>query len=99
MTKPILDQFGRVVEEPLDHWEQRSGIALALQKLAAYYDESMVLKIAAFLVPKALDDRNEIVRNHVLDAAVTIVNIHGKVASALPFLDAATHVVSFFWRA
>ncbi len=78
MTKPVMDHLGRVVQDAVDHWEPRSGIALALKKLAPLFDVDTVASIADFLVPTALDDRNETVRNSVLDAAVHIVDIHGK---------------------
>jgi hypothetical protein len=78
MTKPVVDHLGRVVQEPVDHWEPRSGIAVALKKLAAHYDGEMVDTVASCLVPIALDDRHEVVRGHMRDAAVTIVNLHGK---------------------
>ncbi len=78
MTKPVMDHLGRVVQDAVDHWEPRSGVAVALKKLAPFYESSDVAAIADFLVPTALDDRNESVRNSVLDAAVHVVDTHGK---------------------
>ena len=34
MTLPVLDGLGRVVQDAIDHWEPRQGLALALQNLA-----------------------------------------------------------------
>ena len=34
MTLPVLDGLGRVIQDAIDHWEPRQGLALALQNLA-----------------------------------------------------------------
>jgi hypothetical protein len=60
MAPPVLDNLGRVVEKSIDHWEPRSGIALALSKIAAYFDVAMVETVASFLVPGGLGDRDAI---------------------------------------
>ena len=78
LTKPVKDHLGRVVQDAVDHWEPRSGVAMALKELSPFYDVPMVKRIATFLVPTALDDRNESVRAAMLDAAVAVVDRHGK---------------------
>jgi HEAT repeat protein len=101
LTKPVFDHLGREVQKPIDLWEPRSGIAMALKKLVPYYDAQMVKKITDFVVPKALDDRNEVVRQHVLDATLQMVNVHGKETAAdlLPvfekFLDQSAKSAKF----
>jgi hypothetical protein len=42
-TPPVLDGLGRIVQEAIDHWEPRQGLALALEYLAPRFtDASMV---------------------------------------------------------
>uniref|UniRef100_A0A8C1M894 GCN1 activator of EIF2AK4 n=1 Tax=Cyprinus carpio TaxID=7962 RepID=A0A8C1M894_CYPCA len=86
---PVLDTLGRVISEaPPDQWEARCGIALALNKLAEFLDESQVTPLFLFFVPDALNDRHAEVRRCMLDAALSALNTHGKVqesvASCLP---------------
>ncbi|XP_042586329.1 eIF-2-alpha kinase activator GCN1-like [Cyprinus carpio] len=84
---PVLDTLGRVISEaPPDQWEARCGIALALNKLAEFLDESQVTPLFLFFVPDALNDRHAEVRRCMLDAALSALNTHGKdsVNSLLP---------------
>uniref|UniRef100_A0A8D3CW43 GCN1 activator of EIF2AK4 n=1 Tax=Scophthalmus maximus TaxID=52904 RepID=A0A8D3CW43_SCOMX len=65
---PVLDALGRVISEaPPDQWEARCGIALALNKLSQYLDESQVQESVASclppLVPAIKEDAAGIVRN------------------------------------
>ena len=86
MTPPVLDGLGRVVESQIDHWEPRSGVALALAKIAPYFcnDDNLsdaietITRVAKFFVQQGLGDRAEQVRKHMLDAALVTVNLHGK---------------------
>ncbi|KAK2714474.1 hypothetical protein QYM36_008881, partial [Artemia franciscana] len=95
MKPPVLDQLGRVVEEAIDFWEPRSGIAVTLSKLAPLLDQDDVIRLANFFVPGGLLDRNEVVRKNMLAASVALIDIHGKdtVSDLLPvfekFLDEA----------
>ncbi|XP_018587208.2 LOW QUALITY PROTEIN: eIF-2-alpha kinase activator GCN1 [Scleropages formosus] len=87
---PVLDALGRVISEsPPDQWEARCGIALALNKLAQYLDESQVTPLFLFFVPDALNDRHAEVRRCMLDAALSGLNAHGKdnVSSLLPVFE------------
>ncbi|KAL2092754.1 hypothetical protein ACEWY4_012552 [Coilia grayii] len=87
---PVLDALGRVISEaPPDQWEARCGIALALNKLAQYLDESQVTPLFLFFVPDALNDRHLEVRRCMLDAALSALNTHGKdnVNSLLPVFE------------
>ncbi len=78
MAPPVMDHLGRVVDQPVDHWEPRSGVGIALAKIAPMFDVAMVETVASFLVPGGLGDRNEEVRRNMLDAAVVTINLHGK---------------------
>ncbi|XP_067680434.1 stalled ribosome sensor GCN1-like [Haliotis asinina] len=79
MPPPQLDQFGRLVEEqPPDMWHARSGIALALHKMAALVPQDSISDLFDFYVPNALGDRNPDVRSQMRDAALACVNTHGK---------------------
>uniref|UniRef100_A0A8C2GUE6 GCN1 activator of EIF2AK4 n=1 Tax=Cyprinus carpio TaxID=7962 RepID=A0A8C2GUE6_CYPCA len=87
---PVLDTLGRVISEaPPDQWEARCGIALALNKLAEFLDESQVTPLFLFFVPDALNDRHAEVRRCMLDAALSALNTHGKdsVNSLLPVFE------------
>ncbi|XP_028269572.1 eIF-2-alpha kinase activator GCN1 [Parambassis ranga] len=87
---PVLDALGRVISEsPPDQWEARCGIALALNKLSQYLDESQVTPLFLFFVPDALNDRHTEVRRCMLDAALSVLNTHGKdnVSSLLPVFE------------
>lgn len=86
MTPPVLDSFGRVIQKQIDHWEPRSGVALALAKIAPHYGQSgnlvkTVTRVSTFFVQQGLGDRSEHVRKNMLDAAVVTVNLHGKVSA------------------
>lgn len=65
----------------------RCGIALALNKLSQYLDESQVTPLFLFFVPDALNDRHTDVRRCMLDAALSALNTHGKVTLSSIFLD------------
>ncbi|CAL8247414.1 unnamed protein product [Merluccius merluccius] len=87
---PVLDGLGRVISEsPPDQWEARCGIALSLNKLSQYLDESQVTPLFLFFVPDALNDRHADVRRCMLDAALSALNTHGKdnVSSLLPVFE------------
>ena len=67
-TPPVLDGLGRVIQESIDHWEPRQGLALALQNLAGSLtnDPELIEKATNFLVKEGLIDRKEAVRKTML---------------------------------
>lgn len=81
MIPARVDSLGRIVEKPIDTWEPRSGVALALAQLAPLLTPTKVTELAKFYVEKGLGDRNETVRHHMLTAALAAVDLHGKVSS------------------
>ncbi|XP_021942062.1 eIF-2-alpha kinase activator GCN1, partial [Zootermopsis nevadensis] len=98
---PKLDSFGRVVEQPVDMWEPRSGVALALAQIAPLLTPKSVSHLITFFVSVGLGDRSPEVRKNMLAAALAAVDLHGKetVNSLLPvfeeFLDKAPDSGSF----
>jgi len=62
----------------LDDWQGRVGVAMALEQLSLLLSDDMVIQLVNFFVSTSLDDRNNVVREHMLKAAVAIVNLHGK---------------------
>ena len=50
VTPPVVDSLGRIVSPAVDHWEPRSGIAVALTKISTFFDRTMVKKVATFFV-------------------------------------------------
>ncbi|XP_046688091.1 eIF-2-alpha kinase activator GCN1-like [Homalodisca vitripennis] len=96
-----LDSLGRVIEQPIDTWEPRSGVALALAQLAPLLSPPLVSELATFFVSTGLGDKSGEVRKNMLAAALAAVDLHGKetVNSLLPvfedFLDRAPDSGSF----
>lgn len=87
MTPAVRDKYDRVVVEAVDLWEGRAGVAMALQQLAPLLTTETVVTLANFFVPDALGDRNAEVRNKMLEAAMSVVNSHGKVSCSYFFSD------------
>lgn len=89
MTPAKRDQYDRIVEDAIDHWEGRSGVGLALGQLAPIVEEKQVVQLINFFVPEALGDRNKEVSENMLDAATALINCHGKdtVNSLLPIFE------------
>ncbi|XP_051176736.1 eIF-2-alpha kinase activator GCN1 [Leptopilina boulardi] len=101
MIPPKLNDFGRVVEQPIDTWGPRRGVALALAQLAPLLTPETIHRLVQFFVSTGLGDRNPSVRNEMLTAAVAAVDLHGKanITSLLPvfedFMDKAPKIGSF----
>ncbi|XP_071447058.1 stalled ribosome sensor GCN1 [Hetaerina americana] len=101
MVPPKLDAFGRVIEQPVDTWEPRSGVALSLACLAPLLTPKSVSHLVTFFVGTGLGDRSPEVRKNMLAAALATVDHHGKdtVNGLLPvfeeFLDKAPDSGSF----
>lgn len=76
---PRLDTFGRVVDQPVDTWEPRSGVALALAQIAPLLSPKSVSHLISFFVSMGLGDRSSEVRKNMLAAALAAVDLHGKV--------------------
>ncbi|KAK0092981.1 hypothetical protein PV326_000188 [Microctonus aethiopoides] len=101
MIPPKMNDFGRVVEQPIDIWGPRRGVALALAQLAPLLSAETINGQIQFYVSTGLGDRNAIVRNEMLTAALAAVDLHGKanITSLLPvfedFMDKAPKIGSF----
>ncbi|KAL4704522.1 hypothetical protein ACJJTC_007641 [Scirpophaga incertulas] len=76
-----LDQFGHEVVGAVDEWGARRGVGVALRALAPALGGPLAARAAAFYVRAALPDRSEPVRAAMLDAAMALVDRHGKVRS------------------
>ncbi|CAH1402466.1 unnamed protein product [Nezara viridula] len=89
MVPARVDSLGRIVEKPIDTWEPRSGVALALAQLAPLLAPEIIADLAKFYVEKGLGDRNETVRLNMLNAALAAVDLHGKdtVNTLLPIFE------------
>lgn len=77
---PQLDEYGMPKKTDLsDPWEARNGIALAFKELASIFEASLLDDFLHFLIDQGpLGDRNPKVRDEMVDAAVTIIALHGK---------------------
>lgn len=101
MIPPKLNDFGRVIEQPIDTWGPRRGVALALAQIAPFLTAETIHRLIQFFVLTGLGDRNQSVRTEMLTAAVAAVDLHGSanIASLLPvfedFMDKAPKIGSF----
>ncbi|XP_012231678.1 stalled ribosome sensor GCN1 [Linepithema humile] len=101
MIPPKLNDFGRVIEQPIDTWGPRRGVALALAQIAPFLTADTIHRLIQFFVLTGLGDRNQSVRTEMLTAAVAAVDLHGSanIASLLPvfedFMDKAPKIGSF----
>ncbi|XP_067931600.1 stalled ribosome sensor GCN1-like [Watersipora subatra] len=87
---PVLDNFGRIVEQQgIDQWKAREGIASLFKKLAPIFTKENVETLINFYVPEALHDREQRVALAMRSAAVELIEHHGKanVQSLLPVLE------------
>jgi HEAT repeat protein len=78
---PEYDEYGMVIPSSLnrqDPWEARTGIAMALTQVAPHVDVSDADSFIKFLIQdQALGDRNETVRQKMVEAGLAIVNTFG----------------------
>lgn len=76
---PQLDKYGMAKKEDLsDPWEGRHGIAAAFRELAPHLQMSQLDGFFTFLIEKGpLGDKNAAVRSEMLDAANSVIEIHG----------------------
>lgn len=79
MIPAKLDQFGHVVEKAIDEWSARRGVGFALHALAPHLQADQVAGAMSFFVHHGLADRHDDVRAEMLNAAMAIVDLHGKV--------------------
>lgn len=77
LIPPVVDSFGRVLEDSIDKWEGRCGIGLAMRELAPLMSTSQAEEYMKWIVTQTLGDRSAAVHVVMLEAAVEIVQIHG----------------------
>lgn len=77
---PQLDEYGMPKKMDLtDPWEARNGLALAFKELAPVFEENILDSFLRFLIEKGpLGDRDPKVREEMVEAATTIIAVHGK---------------------
>jgi hypothetical protein len=77
---PQLDEYGMPKKIDLsDPWEARNGIALAFKELAPVFEENALNAFLRFLIDQGpLGDKNPNVREEMIEAATTIIALHGK---------------------
>lgn len=96
-----VDSFGHVISAEVDEWGSRRGAALAVRALAPLLPPHAVPAAVRFFVRRGLADRAEPVRAEMLNAAMAVVDIHGRetLGTQLPvfeeFLDSAPKSGSF----
>ncbi|GAA5827172.1 hypothetical protein JCM11251_001152 [Rhodosporidiobolus azoricus] len=79
---PEYDRFGMLVEESLsreDPWKARKAIATTLRLASELYSPVDVKSFFDLLISgQALGDRSQAVRSEMLEAAQTVIDLHGK---------------------
>lgn len=96
-----MDILGHILSEEVDEWDCRRGAALGILALAPLLPPHAVPAAVRFFVQRGLADRAELVRAEMLNAAMAVVELHGKetLSSQLPvfeqFLDSAPKSGSF----
>ena len=101
MIPPKLNDFGRIIEQPIDTWGPRRGVALAFAQFAPLLQSDTVQTLIQFFVSTGLGDRNQTVRTEMFTAAMAAVELHGRenITTLLPvfeeFMDKAPKTGSF----
>jgi hypothetical protein len=72
---PEKDMYGLIKKTTLaDPWEARSGVALAFRALSDKFDKDELVSFMQFMIEKGpLGDKNETVRDEMIDAAKRII--------------------------
>jgi len=75
-----LDEYGMPKKMDLsDPWEARNGIALTFKELAPVFEDAVLDSFLRFLIERGpLGDRDPNVREEMIEAATTIIAVHGK---------------------
>ncbi|KAI9891925.1 MAG: translational activator of GCN4 [Vezdaea aestivalis] len=78
--KQQYDEYGMLKKMDLtDLWECRSGVALAFKEMSKVFDSSILTPFIKFLIEQGpFGDRNEIVRDEMVEAATVIIATHAK---------------------
>ncbi|ODV82484.1 ARM repeat-containing protein [Suhomyces tanzawaensis NRRL Y-17324] len=90
----VLDRFGLPIQSSAsqrDTWEDRSTIAVTLKLLSSHFTSESVEKLFKFLVDEsALGDKEDVVRQELLEAGVEVINQHGfdNIETLIPIFEA-----------
>ncbi|GAA5985182.1 hypothetical protein JCM5350_004261 [Sporobolomyces pararoseus] len=79
---PQYDKFGMLIEESLnaeDPWKSRKALATTLRLMSPIFSPVDVKTFFDLLINgEALGDRSQSVRSEMLEAAMTVIDLHGK---------------------
>jgi len=77
---PQLDEFGMPKKTDLaDPWEARHGFAAAFKEVASLLQKGQIDDFFLFFIEGGpLGDRNATVRSEMLDAAIAVIELHGR---------------------
>lgn len=72
----VKDKVGRVIEPERNQWPSRRGIAIALEFYidSDLYDISLFEDLVKFLVPNAINDVHDLVRQAMYKAASSLIS-------------------------
>ncbi|KAH3713747.1 hypothetical protein DPMN_073549 [Dreissena polymorpha] len=80
MPPQKLDGLRKVISEQMqDNWQPRTGVAIILDHLAPILPKSELPLLFNFFLSKGLGDRSQEVCSLMRQAAMTTINVHGKV--------------------
>ena len=91
--EPEKDKYGMPLKTDMsDHWENRSGIALAFRELTRGFEGEQIVSFLSFLIDKGpLLDRNSYVRAQMSDSGMSVISAKGqqKVEELMKILETA----------
>jgi hypothetical protein len=75
---PKQDSFGRdIFIEYRDQWEERVGVASALEQLSKHAESADAMHFLKFVIPRALSDPSPKVQSAMMAAAQAAIGCHG----------------------
>lgn len=90
---PAKDKYGMPVKMDLtDHWESRSGIALAFKAMTNAFEGEQIVSFIRFLIERGpLLDSNATVRAQMSDSGISVISAKGqqKVEELMKLLETA----------
>ena len=77
---PQKDKFGMPMKTDLrDPWQARHGVALAFKELAPSFDSELLVQCIQFILDQGpVADKNDSVRDEMVDSARTLISLKGQ---------------------
>ncbi|EGV63734.1 ARM repeat-containing protein [Yamadazyma tenuis ATCC 10573] len=97
---PKLDEFGLVIKSSvtnIDQWEMRSTVALTLKLMTPLFNDAQIARVFKFLInEKALNDKNELVRQELQDSGIEIISYFSldHLESLVPIFESSLETIT-----